>query len=504
MPGDISNTDPALSANGNSDYVYEQVMETLVDLDPTTSAVIPELAQTWDVSSDGLDYTFHLAAGVTFHDGTPFNADAVKFNFDRWRNFSGDIQALASRYSRVYGGFGDASVIESVGAPDDSTVVIHLKEPRSNFLTTLSLTSFAISSPTALQKGDADNPDLKANQYANGSGPSLVGTGPFTFEKWVPGQSVTLAKYNDYWGTPAHLDGVVFRPFADTTAAFNALQAGDVDFLQLAAPTDLDAISSDPNLAIVNRGQSCNTFTININQKYPPFDNLDIRKAIAYALDREGYIKAFYAGQATVADNFAPEWMQYAIPMNIPTYDPDQARKLIQQSGIQSPTLDFWYPSDVTRPYMPDPKGEFEAMSRDLEAVGFKVVPHTEGWTTGYLSDRTAGKLPMWLFGNSCGWPSIDYMTTFAWFGTDNPDGVRTENGYGTPELQATLLAAVSATGEADAARLWKEAQNTIAADLPEIPILHALTPGAIRADVKGLVPSGLLIEEFQTIWLDR
>ena len=123
---------------------------------------------------------------------------------------------------------------------------------------------------------------------------------------------------------------------------------------------------------MIQRGESCNGFTLGINSTFAPFDNKDIRMAIAYALNRPSYIDAFYAGFAKVADNFAPMNYPYVIPMNIPTYDPQKARDAIQRSGIANPTLDFWYPSDVTRPYMPDPKGEFEAMSRDLEAVGLR------------------------------------------------------------------------------------------------------------------------------------
>jgi peptide/nickel transport system substrate-binding protein len=504
LPGDLQTADPTFGSDGNSDYIFHQVMEGLVDLNPAGTQVTPRLASSWTVSSDGLAYTFTLRSGAKFHDGTPFNAAAVKYNFDRWRNLPSSILALASRYPRVYGGFGAQSNITSVDAPNDTTVVFHLAQPRTNFLTTLTLSSFYISSPTALQAGDANNPDMKANKYANGSGPSMVGTGPFAFSAWVRADHITLKANDQYWGGKPYLDGITFKPITDDTAAVNALQAGDVDFAMQISPNDTSALKGNPKLQVINRGQACNTFTINMNLKYAPLNNKDIRLAVAYALNRQSYIDTFYAGQATLANNYAPEWMKYAIPLDVPGYDPAKAKQLIQGSGVQSPTLDFWYPGNVTRAYMPDPKGIFEAMSRDLRAVGFTVVAHTEGWTTGYLTDRTAGKFPMWLFGNFCGWPSIDYMYNFSWFGSAAANGVRLETGYGTPALQQAMTAGLSAPTDAAAAAAWTTVQDTIKADFPMVPILHALTPGAASADMMDLETSNLLFEDFDKVWLNR
>ena len=141
-----------------------------------------------------------LRSGVKFHDGTDFNADAVKTNFDRWKNFPQELQTFANRYRTVFGGFGSASNITSVDVVDPLTVRIQLAQPRSNFLVGLSQSQFFFSSPKALKDGDADNADFTKNRYAKGGGPSLVGTGPFMFKEWVPNDHVTLARNPSYWG----------------------------------------------------------------------------------------------------------------------------------------------------------------------------------------------------------------------------------------------------------------------------------------------------------------
>ena len=200
LDGDMVLADPSLVSDGNSLYVEAQVIEGLVGLKPgTISTVIPVLAAALPtISTDGLTYTFKLRTGVKFHDGTALNATAVKFNYDRWKAYTkGDLQDNAYYYGAVFGGFGADSNIVSVAAPDDTTVVFTLKTPQSNFLLASTLAVFGIQSPTALQAGKADTTPIKDNKYAQGllpQGQDMVGTGPFMFKEWVPGDHITLVK----------------------------------------------------------------------------------------------------------------------------------------------------------------------------------------------------------------------------------------------------------------------------------------------------------------------
>ncbi|MER3488083.1 MAG: ABC transporter substrate-binding protein [Chloroflexota bacterium] len=508
LPGDITRTDPALIDDSNSSYVMTQVMEGLVALKPgTTSEIVPALAESWTISPDGKTYTFKLRQGVKFHDGTDFNADAVKFNYDRWKNFPRALQDYSYYAGAVFGGYGDTSNIASVDAVDPYTVTITLKRPNSSFLLAQTLIVFAISSPTALRTGKADNTETDVTKipYAQGGPPAMVGTGPFKFKEWVPGDHVTVERNPDYWNKDArpYLDAIVFRPVAEEAQRLNGLASRELDFAQTVAPVDVATIRKNADLQVIDRGESCNIAQISMNHKYTPVNNKTIREAIAYAVNKQYLIDTFYAGLAVPADNWMPLNTLYAKPLHLPTYDPEKAKQLIAQSGVTDLTIDFYYPSDVTRPYMPDPKGIFEAITSDLEAVGFKIVPHTETWRPDYLDHEYAGNYEMWLLGWTCDWAGPDNFLKTAFFGY--VDGKpSTEFAYKNDELDKTMNDALAATDEATAKSLWEKAQDLIRADMPTVPLVNSKPPAAARADVKGFVGSGNLTEYFNTVWLDR
>jgi len=184
------------------------------------------------VSPDGRTYTFKLRTGVKFHDGTDFNAAAVKANYDRWTAFpSGDLQKNAYYYAAIFGGFGDASNLASVTAPDPTTVVISLDHPQSNFLVSQTVAAFGIQSPTAIKAGDGNNPSLSKNAYALGSGgkgKAMVGTGPFMFSERKTGDHVTLVKNPNYWDQASrpYLDKIVFKAYKGSATNWGALESG--------------------------------------------------------------------------------------------------------------------------------------------------------------------------------------------------------------------------------------------------------------------------------------
>jgi peptide/nickel transport system substrate-binding protein len=510
LPGDISRTDPAMVDDSNSSYVMQQVMEGLVSLKPgSTSEVVPALAEKWELSADGKTYTFHLRQGVKFHDGTPVDADAVVFNYNRWKNFPTELQDYTYYAGAVFGGYGDTSNLASVVATDPATVTITLKTPNSSFLIAQTLTVFAISSPTALKAGHADNSekDVTKIEYAQGGPTAMVGTGPFKFKEWVTGDHVTLDKNPDYWDTKnvAHLDTITFKPVAEEAQRLNGLSTGEIDFAQTIAPTDIATIKKDTNLAVVDRGESCNTMQLSMNHKYTPINNPKIREAIAYAVNKQYLIDTFYAGLAVPADNWMPVNTLDAKALGLPTYDLQKAKDDVAASGLTGDdlTIDFYYPSDVTRPYMPDPQGIFEAITNDLTAAGFKIVPHTETWRPDYLDHEYAGNFEMWLLGWTCDWSGPDNFLKTAFFGY--VDGKpSTEFAYKNDDLEKTMNDALAATDPAAAKTLWEHAQDDLKADLPTVPLINSTPPAASRADVMGFVGSGGLNEYFNSVWLNR
>jgi peptide/nickel transport system substrate-binding protein len=508
IPGDIKRTDPALIDDSNTSYVMQNVMEGLVRLKPgTTGEVEPSLAESWTISADGLTYTFKLRTGIKFHDGTDFNADAVKYNYDRWNTLPTDLQKYSYYIGAVFGGYAADSNVASTAAPDATTFVLTLKRPSSSFLMAQTLAPFTISSPKALVDGQADNAqtDVTKIPYAQGGPPAMVGTGPYKFDSWSLGDNVTVSKNADYWDTAnaGHVDKIVFKPIAEEAQRVNGLAAGEIDIAQTVAPIDIQTIQANAELQVIDRGKSCNLAHLAMNEKYQPVDNPKIREAIAYAVNKQALIDAFYAGQAVVADNWMPPDTQYYKALGLPTYDPQKAKDLIAESGVTDLSIDFWYPSDVTRPYMPDPKGIFEAISRDLEAVGFTVNANTATWSPDYLDAEYAGDYEMWLIGWTCDWAGPDNFLKTAFFGY--VDGApSTEFDYKNDELDQTMNDALAATDEATAKTLWEKAQDLIRADIPTVPLVNSTPPAAARADVKGFVGSGALNEYLASVWLDR
>ena len=506
IPSDLNRTDPALVDDASSSYVLQQIEETLVTLKPGTgSDIIGGLAETWDVSADGLTYTFHLRSGVKFQDGTDFNADAVKFNFDRWLSIPKTYTDLGYTY---YIDTVITGKIKSTAAPDPNTFVLTLNAPNSAFLIQMTLTPFSISSPKALQDGKASDPDFKNNLYAQGGPPAAVGTGPFSFKEWVPGDHVTLVKNPNYWNAAAggpYLDEITFKPISDNTATLNALQAGDIDLAQTLAPNDVPTAKADTSLQYFDRGSACNTGILAMNQKFKPFDNLKIRQAVAYAVNRQAIVDAFFGDTGVVLSNWAPPGTIFADELPVPSYDPEKAKALIADSGVTDLSFDFWYPSDVSRPYMPDPKGEAEAILRDLEAVGFKPNPKTAPWRPDYLAAESRGDYPAFLIGWNCDWLGIDNFLYTAFFGyRGDPLGPNPEYAYKNDAMNDAMVAALAASDQATQQSEWSKAENFIVNDMPSVPIVSGKTPSAGATYVKGFTPSPTLLELFTDVWLDK
>jgi peptide/nickel transport system substrate-binding protein len=372
----------------------------------------------------------------------------------------------------------------------------------------MTLTPFAISSPKALIDGNASAPDFKDNKYATGGPPAMVGTGPFMFKEWVPGDHVTLVKNPNYWNAAAggpYLDQITFKPISDTTATLNALQSKDVDLAMQMSPVDIPTVTSDTNLQAIDRGSACNVGVLGMNQTHKPFDNPKIRQAVAYAIDRQALVDAFFGGAGVVATTWAPPGTLYAKELALPTYDPEKAKALIAESGVTDLSFDFWYPSAISRAYMPDPKGEFEAILSNLEAVGFKPNPKTTPWRPDYLAAESTGKYPAWMIGWNCDWLGIDNFLSTAFFGyRGDPYGPNPEFAYKNDAMNQAMVDALKATDEAGQKAGWEKAQDLMLADMPSVPLASGKTPGGAQAYVKGLVPSPTLLEFLSSVWLDK
>ena len=501
--------DGALVSDGESLRVIDQMFEGLVTLKPGTTEIVAGLATEWEADEAGTSWTFTLREGVNFHDGEPFNAEAVCFNFNRWYNFKGPFQLESATYywQTVFGGFSDKktpSLFESCEATDETTVVINLTKPSASFLGALALTNFTFASPKALQEFGADEGTVDEETGFKPTGTygteHPTGTGPFKFVSWTRGDRLVIERNDDYWGDEAKLEQVIFRPIADNAARLQALQSGDIQGYDLVEPQDMQTIQDDDSLQIIDR-PAFNVAYVGINQKTPPMDKLEVRQAVAYGLDRQSVVDNFYAGRGEVAKEFMPPSLGgYNPEVTEYTYDPAKAKQLLQQAGVQMPLqIDFWYPTDVSRPYMPDPKRNFEAFAASLNKSGFKVVPHSAPWSPDYLGrvqEGQAGHLHL------LGWTG-DYGDADNFIGVffQQPTG---QFGFTNKELTDVLNRAEAEPDAAERERLYEDANRLIMGFLPGVPYVHTKPAIAFNANVTGYQTSPVSLEPFAGVSIEE
>ncbi|MGM0584165.1 MAG: ABC transporter substrate-binding protein [Pseudomonadota bacterium] len=301
------NLDPTAGAAAAIDeIVYANIFEGLTRID-RTGAVKPALARDWDISDDGLTYTFRLADGVTFHDGSDFTAEDVKFSFDR--AMAEDSQNAQKQLFEP---------IESVEVVDPATVRITLKRPTGDFLFNMGWGDAVIVDPASAET-NATNP---------------VGTGPFVFEEWAKGDSVTITRNPDYWGEPARLGSATFKFIADPTAALASLMAGDVDtFPGWPSPETVPQLEGDPRFEVVYGSTEGETI-LSTNNARAPFDELKVRQAVAHAIDRQAIIDGAMFGVGTpIGTHFAPHHPAYVDLTGLYPHDPEKARELLAEAG---------------------------------------------------------------------------------------------------------------------------------------------------------------------------
>jgi peptide/nickel transport system substrate-binding protein len=512
---DPTNLDPAFASDGETFRVLRQIYETLLTTEPGETDAVPGLAESYEASEDGLEYTFTLRDGVKFHDGTDLNAEAVCFNFDRWFNFSGLAQSpSASAYWQdVFGGFADTPDVPNIyagcEASDDLNAVITLNRVTSRFPAALTLPSFSIQSPDALQKYDADNlsGNEEAFEYSEYGLEHPTGTGPFKFESWDRGNGeVTIVRNDDYWGEKALLDEIVFRTIPDGNARRQALEAGEIDGYDLVAPADYQTLE-DAGAQVLVR-DPFNILYLGINggnvkgtNPNPALQKPEVRQALAYAIDRETIVNSQLPEGAEVATNFLPPTVDgWAEDVTTYDYDPDKAKQLLADAGESDLTLKFYYPTDVSRPYMPDPAALYQVISENLEAVGITVEATALPWSPDYLQAAQAGQADIHLLG----WTG-DYNDAYNFIGTffaERANGQSKEEfgAFEAPEIFSTLAEADAEPDPATRTELYQEANRLIMDYLPGVPISHSPPALAVSADVEGLVPSPLTAEDFATV----
>ena len=476
--GDISTLDPFLTSDGETYRYSRQVFDTLLEHESGGSEIVGGLAEEWEQSEDGTVWTFHLRDGVVFHDGDELDAEAVCANFDRWYNLTGGYQSTNNSYywQSIFGGFAEnenedtpEARFVSCEAEDELTAVITISEYSSIFPGGFSLAAFGIMSPTTLEAiadqeitGEEGNYTLP--EYSQTAG-TIAGTGPFTVEEWDHDQAeVTLKRFDDYWGEPAGFETMILRAIPDENARRQALEAGDIHGYDLVAPADVEPLI-EAGFQVPTRDVFNILYMAYQQEAHEALADIEVREALAHAVDRQRFVDTLLPEGGEVATQFHPDTLDGWSP-DVRTFehDPELAKEKLADAGHEDLTVEFCYPTDVTRPYMPAPRDIFDVIAADLEAVGVTVEPVTYEWTE-YIPKTNSGECPLYLLG----WTG-DYNDAYNFIGTWF-SGYTGEFGLRDEELFEAMEEASTNPNEEERIAAYQELNKQVMEILPGLPI---------------------------------
>ncbi|MGB1387960.1 MAG: ABC transporter substrate-binding protein [Paracoccaceae bacterium] len=431
------------AAQAIDSVVYTNIFEGLTRF-MGDGSVVPGLAASWDISDDGLTYTFKLHDGVTFHDGSTMDAEDVKFSLDRAR-----AEDSTNAQKALF------SAIASVDVVDPLTVKLTLSEPNGNLLFNLAWGDAVIVAPESIE-------NIKTNP---------VGTGAYTFTNWVQGDRIDLTRNDAYWGDAPALASATFKFISDPTAAFAAMMAEDVDvFAGFPAPENLPQFEADPRFQVLVGSTEGETI-LSTNNKMPPFDNVKVREALAHAIDRQAIIDGAMFGYGTpIGTHFAPHNPAYVDLTGQSAYDPEMAKALLAEAGFPdgfATTLHLPPPSYARR--------GGEIIAAQLAAVGIRAEITNVEWAQ-WLETVFRGKnYGLTIVSHTEPMDIGIYARPDYYFQYDNPD------------FQALMTKLNATTDPAMRTEMMGQAQQLIADDYVNGYLFQLAALTVAKAGIEGL-----------------
>jgi len=446
----FTTTDPYDANDTLSQAMAKSFYEGLYGFDKDMK-MIPVLAEGYEVSKDGLVYTIKLRKGVKFHDGTDFKADAVKVNLDRVTN--------PDNHLKRYGLYNNN--IAKVEVVDDYTARITLKTPFSPFIAQLAHPSTVMISPTALAK------------YGKDIASNPVGTGPFKFVEWNRTDYLKVAKFDGYWrkGYPK-VDTITWKPVVDNNSRAALMQTGEAHFTFPVPYEQAEVLKSKPDLEVV-AAPSIVLRYLSMNTQKKPFDNPKVRQAIAYAINKEALAKVAFNGYATPATGVAPQGVEYAVKIGEWPYDLAKAKELMKEAGYPNGfETELWSAYNYTTA-----QKVTQFIQQQLQQIGIKTritlleagqrVEKVESW-----QDPATAPVRLYYVGWSTSTGEADWALRPLLDGDSWPPKLFNTAYYKNPRVDADIKNAQLTTSDAEKAKLYKDAQETIWKDAPWAPLV--------------------------------
>ncbi|MCZ2813885.1 ABC transporter substrate-binding protein [Modestobacter sp. VKM Ac-2979] len=466
--------DPAGQTTTTVSNMVDYVVETLVEIDDE-GEIAGVLAESYEVSEDGLTLTFELREGVTFQDGTPFDAEAVVYNLERITD-----PELTVPQGAAFAAF------ESATAVDENTVEVSLSQPSPGFVSALSATVAGIISPTSV--------DAEGNSYQEYTRP--VGTGPYEFGEYTAGESLTVTKYDDYWGEEPYYETVVFRVVPEAATRESLLLAGQVDMIILPPVSDIEALQANEDVEVL-LAESDRTIFIALDNTDPVMQDPRVRQALNYAVDKQAIIDNVLFGAAEVLDApMAPSLFGYCETGSY-EYDPEQARQLLEEAGAVGASIELLTPSGR---YVQDAQAA-EAIAGYLREAGLDVSVSTSDFPS-FLARVNAPVTENTPEAHLLGWApaylDADFQMQMFRQATHPPAGLGTSF-YTNPEVEALLAQADVETDRDTREQLYCDASQIIWDDAPWIFLWTQSFPIVYDADITGV--SATPVEKFDAMY---
>jgi len=441
--------DPAAVTAVNDFRILMNVYDGLVRYKDGTLEVEPSLATNWEISEDGTEYMFTLREDVKFHDGSDFNAEAVKFNFDRMLKDDHPFHDTGPFPLSFF-----FSAVESVEAVDAKTVRFKLNAPYAPFLSNLAYPTGLIVSPAAGEK------------HAKEFGRSPSGTGPFKFAEWKSNERVVIEKNPNYWDGAAGMQAIVFRPITDANTRTAEMLAGGIDLMVEVPPVALSQFEGDQFKVVEQAGP--HLWFLILNAKEGPFADKKVRQAANYAINKTALVNDVLEGTAEVAAGPTPPAFAWAYDESLEPYpyDPEKAKALLKEAGAEGVELTFYVTEGGSG--MLDPIAMGTAIQADLQAVGLKVNIETYEWNSflGKVNPGLEGKADMaemaWMTNDP---DTLPYLALRS--GAFPSEGGFNSGYYSNPEVDKLLENARIATDQGERAKLYKEMQQIVHDDAP-------------------------------------
>lgn len=481
--------------NAASEMLYNR----LVEFEHGGTKVIPALADSWQISKNGLDYTFKLRKDVTFHTTEKFkptrnlNADDVIFSFERpLKKDSLYFKVNGGNYPYFQGMELD-KLIKEIVKVDDYTVKFKLNRPESPFLANLAMDFAVILSKEyaeiLLKKGEAAKLDLEP-----------VGTGPFILKRYVKDNTIRYEANPTYWRGKAKLDKVVFAITPDANVRFQKLKAGECHLVAEPAPTDIAAMKASPNIQVMSEpGGNVGYLAMNVTK--PPFDKIEVRQAMNYALNKGNYISAIYQNTATVAKNpMAPTIWGYNDKIVGYDYNVEKAKALLAKAGYSSGFSTELWTLPVSRPYNPNGKKMGELMQSDLAKIGIKVKLMTYDWPT-YLAKGRKGEHQLIQLGWTTDNGDPDNFLGIL-LSCGGIEGGANMSRWCFKPFENLISQAKLTSNIEKRTKLYAQAQEIFKTEAPWVPLAHATVYRAMAKNVSGYKISPLGTESFYPVEL--